>query len=108
MNDLPASAPLAPAAADAPLPDLSSLPKPQGAAGVAFDVAVEELGALMPKSWAKSQTIVAAGLAFGGAGICAWQAFKSGDMAAFGAAVAAMMSAVGAIVGRYRAVRPIK
>ena len=56
--------------------------------------------------WA-SQTIWSAIAVVGSSAAGAFLAFRSGDFAAFGAAVTAILGGLNAIVGRVRAVKPI-
>ncbi len=56
--------------------------------------------------WA-SQTVWSAIAVIGSSAAGAALAWKSGDMAAFGAALTALLGGVNAIVGRYRAFKPI-
>jgi hypothetical protein len=56
--------------------------------------------------WA-SQTIWSAIAVVGSSATGAWLAWKSSDMAAFGAALTALGGGLNAIVGRLRATRPI-
>ncbi len=56
--------------------------------------------------WA-SQTIWSAIAVVGSSATGAWLAWKSADMAAFGAALTALVGGLNAIVGRLRATQPI-
>ena len=56
--------------------------------------------------WA-SQTIWSAIAVVGSSATGAWLAWKSSDLAAFGAALTALVGGVNAIVGRLRATQPI-
>ena len=56
--------------------------------------------------WA-SQTIWSAIAVVGSSATGAWLAWKSSDMAAFGAALTALVGGLNAIVGRLRATQPI-
>ena len=56
--------------------------------------------------WA-SQTIWSSVAVIGSSAAGAVLAWKSGDMAAFGAAVTALLGGVNAIVGRFRATRAV-
>ena len=56
--------------------------------------------------WA-SQTIWSAIAVVGSSATGAWLAWKASDMAAFGAALTALVGGLNAIVGRLRATRPI-
>lgn len=56
--------------------------------------------------WA-SQTVWSSVAVIGSSTAGALLAWQSGDMGAFGAAVTAVLGGVNAIVGRFRAVRPI-
>ena len=56
--------------------------------------------------WA-SQTIWSSLSVIGASAAGAYLAWRSGDMAAFGAALTALLGGVNAIVGRWRAVTPI-
>lgn len=60
-----------------------------------------------PKSPVKSLTIWGAAVAALGSVLGGYQAFKAGDMAGAMAAVTAVMGAIGAIVGRFKATKPL-
>lgn len=62
---------------------------------------VNELEAVKP-FWA-SQTIWSAVAVIGSSATGAWLAWASGDIAAFGAALTAMLGGLNAIIGRFRA-----
>jgi hypothetical protein len=56
--------------------------------------------------WA-SQTIWSAIAVVGSSATGAWLAWRSSDMAAFGAALTALVGGLNAIIGRLRATKPI-
>lgn len=56
--------------------------------------------------WA-SQTIWSSLAVVGASGVGAWLAWRSSDFAAFCAAITAALGGLNAIVGRFRAIRPI-
>lgn len=70
------------------------------------------LGSAAPASpdtkpfWA-SQTIWSSLAVIGSSAAGAWLAWKSNDMAAFGAALTALLGGINAIVGRYRGTQAI-
>ncbi len=73
---------------------------------IASNTAVPVSDAAKP-FWA-SQTIWSAVAVIGASVTGAFLAFKSGDIAAFGAALTAALGGVNAIVGRFRASAPLK
>ncbi|HEY8581206.1 MAG TPA: hypothetical protein VIL72_15060, partial [Beijerinckiaceae bacterium] len=60
-----------------------------------------------PKPFWASQTIWSALGVIGASAAGAYLAWMAGDMAAFGAALTALLGGVNALVGRFRAVTPI-
>ncbi len=56
--------------------------------------------------WA-SQTVWSSVAVIGSAAAGAALAWKSGDMAAFGAAITGLLGGINAIVGRFRAIQPL-